>query len=83
MISELSNNLKINCCEKKIIHINKISKTKTLTRVKLFDKIIYTSEENENFQWYLLSEIHSLNIYKNRKAGIICHNLEEENTEKK
>ena len=46
--------------------------------VKLYIKFCDACEENDNYEWYLFSEIYRLNTIQARRLGIICHDCEKE-----
>jgi len=47
--------------------------------VKLYDTICDACNETENFAWYPLNTIITLNTRENRPAGIICRNCKTRN----
>ena len=77
-LNELNQNLQEACCANQITPILKRLKSNIEPHVKLYANFCDACEENENYNWYLLSEIHRLNTTGTRKDGIICHNCEKE-----
>lgn len=78
LVSELNENLKNNCCATEITPFFKRLRSNAESHVKLYDKFCDACEENDNYEWYLLSEIHRLNTIQARRHGIICHDCEKE-----
>jgi hypothetical protein len=77
-LRELNQNLQVDCCQIEITPLLKRLKLNVEPHVKLYGRFCDACEENGNFEWYLLSEIHRLNILQARRNGIKCHDCEKE-----
>lgn len=67
LIKQLEENLKSDCCSKSLdINTSQIC-------IKLYDTINDACAENENFAWYPLERIVSLNNHSVKSNGIPCH----------
>ena len=78
LVLELNENLKKNCCATEITPVLKKLKSNVEPHVKLYIKFCDACEENDNYEWYLFSEIYILNTIQARRLGIICHDCEKE-----
>jgi hypothetical protein len=67
LIQELEDNLKLGCCT------NQLAINCYNLKIKLYDTIADSCEENKNFDWYDLGEIVPLNNRIKRPKGIVCH----------
>ena len=70
LITQLEENLKKDCCTFSL-NINT-----SQFCIKLYDTKNDACEENENFAWYLLERIASLNNKLERDKGIPCHHCD-------
>lgn len=67
LIQQLEENLKSDCCS------NSFNINTSQFCIKLYDTINDACAENENFAWYPLERIVSLNNKLERDKGIPCH----------
>lgn len=71
LLLELNENLKKNYCATEITPYLIVDPKKNLF-VKLYDTICDACNETENFAWYPLNTIITLNNKTNRSTGITC-----------
>jgi hypothetical protein len=70
LIQQLEENLKSDCCT------NSLNINTSQFCIKLYNTINDACEENENFVWYSLERIVSLNNKLERDKGIPCHHCD-------
>lgn len=70
LIQQLEENLKSDCCS------NTLNINTSHFCIKLYDTTNDACEENENFAWYPLERIVSLNNNSVKSNGIPCHHCE-------